>query len=208
MINYAKIKTATDIVWDNGKLFDGFLLLGLMQTKDFWNERGAFEVIPGSLSYQKLPLWNMLRISAGKLPESRCVVKNSAITPPGTYYLAFVYDPALRPVWGPTPPFTVTQDEQVITVPPLYVPLAGVPDYTKPVNEPYKLFFIDQTDGDDGNAGTFLKPWKTAANLNNYAPSRWNRVYRRNNSTAPWVDVSLQYPWFLDVPLENVSELP
>lgn len=125
----AKIVTAAEIQWSDGKPFDGYLWLGLRLPNNYNEPRlWAANVL------QKLPQFTKIPIVEGVLDTDSAVFFNEDLDPPNTTYFAYWFDQhdrLIAPTSGTAVGFSITADPHTITPPTLTVPsYAGATDPT------------------------------------------------------------------------------
>ena len=117
-----KIITTSNVTWDNGSLFSGYLVLGIALPRDAAGVRWANINLFGTS--QILPEWTVIPIVEGVLDNNTSIFPNSQLDPPNTKYVAYWYDNTWKLVYplpaGTIPAlFTVSGATYTITPPTL-----------------------------------------------------------------------------------------
>lgn len=107
MASISKINPATTFAWTDGTPFTGFLLFALIPPiiGDVVVSKFA---LGGVTPECRIPQFTIIPITAGRIGEDGALLYNSDISPPGTEYVAFIYDVSKRLIEGPSTPFTVS----------------------------------------------------------------------------------------------------
>ena len=85
-----KIVTSTPVVWSDGSLFSGYLLLGLaLPTDSLGAQWGQLNLYGTS---QRLPEWTVIPIVSGVVDSNTTVYPVTQIDPPNCRYAVYWYD--------------------------------------------------------------------------------------------------------------------
>lgn len=114
-------KPTGTVAWSNGSTFNGFALCGLKSMTGYSDTQ--FTLANSALN-NALPKSNFtkLQIIEGQYSQACGLIYNADINPPGTYYVAWVYDNSGEQIAGPSDPFqvstgTFTMPSFTLTVP-------------------------------------------------------------------------------------------
>lgn len=99
----------TTVIWSDGTLFNGFALISYVPATGgagTYTETDFGRTSPA----EQLPQFAMVPIIDGLYNTALGLYFNAEISPPGSTYIARIYDTTKRVIGGPTAPFTVTTD--------------------------------------------------------------------------------------------------
>ena len=112
-------KLSGTVTWEDGTLFNGFALVGLVFPNAGEDPWPALTIEPNS-PRQEIPTWTPVPITNGEFNSQVGVWFNADIDPPNTQYVIYYLDSSLKQVGVPSTEddfFVVTSDP---TVPPMY----------------------------------------------------------------------------------------
>jgi hypothetical protein len=114
----AKLSSATQVLWDSGEPFDGFVAIYIALPGD--HTLAALDNSYANL----IPLRTVIPIVEGVYNQNCSLYFNADIEPPNTQYVAYWYDATKKRIApsGDGTLFTVTADPHVLTPPTLTVP--------------------------------------------------------------------------------------
>ena len=115
-LSLSNITTASNVAWDTGDLFDGFLILKLIPPD------GRDNVVWEHTGFKAASRF-ILPIVAGVLSTAVEVPYNTDFTPPNSQYRDFWFDKTLTQIATGSGFFTITADPHSITVPTLTAPV-------------------------------------------------------------------------------------
>lgn len=121
-----KVSTATPVLWSNGNLFNGWLMLGIALPTGAAGSSFPSITLWGNMPPQPLPQWVMIPIVQGQLDQNTSVFQSIYLDPPGCKYVAYWLDTnknIIFPSGGATPAlFDIAQGSYVIQQPYLATP--------------------------------------------------------------------------------------
>lgn len=122
----ATITTSTPVIWSNGNLFNGWLLLGTALPTGATGTSYPSVTLWGNMPPQPLPQWIMIPIVGGVIDQNTTVFQSIYLDPPGCRYVAYWLDTnknTISPAGGASPSlFDITTASYVITQPYLLIP--------------------------------------------------------------------------------------
>lgn len=116
-----------EITWDDGSLFNGFGVVGLVLPTSGGVDWPELTIEPNT-PRQRLPLWATIPIVNGEFNNQVGLWFNADIDPPNTKYVIYYYDSSGKQVGVPTNSadfFTITAAETTPTMYTLVAPTAG-----------------------------------------------------------------------------------
>ena len=125
---YATVTLSTDMTWDDGTPFDGFLVFQVVMPAQAQLTGTNGNIISGSPTLAAsqpsvfVPLWHVLPVVGGRLASNARIWKNSAYNPRGTKYKLFAFDAYMTQltVTGISAGlFSVTTDTYTLTLSPV-----------------------------------------------------------------------------------------
>lgn len=116
--------SAGSVTWSDGSNFNGYALCGLKSMTGYTDTQ--FTLANTGLAKQ-LPRSNFtkLLIVEGQYQQNAGLIYNADINPPGTYYVAWIYDNSGEQIAGPSSAFQVTSNPFTMPSFTLTVPTVG-----------------------------------------------------------------------------------
>lgn len=122
----AHITTSTPVLWSNGNLYNGWLMLGVAMPTGASGNSYPSITLWGNMPPQPLPQWIMIPIVQGQIDQNTSVFQSPYLDPPGCRYVAYWLDTnknVIYPTSGTAPSlFDITTGSYVIQQPFLAIP--------------------------------------------------------------------------------------
>jgi len=117
-------KPTGTVTWSDGSNFNGFALCGL---KSMSGHADTDFTVGNAALANYLPRSNYTRllIEEGQFNQVASLIYNADINPPGTYYVAWIYDSSGKQIAGPSTAFQVSSGTFTIPSLTLTVPTVG-----------------------------------------------------------------------------------
>ena len=117
---YATVTLSTDMTWDDGTPFDGFLVFQVVMPAQAQLTGTNGNIISGSPTLAAsqpsvfVPLWHVLPVVGGRLASNARIWKNSAYNPRGTKYKLFAFDAYMTHIRDGKVVWSATEEEELI----------------------------------------------------------------------------------------------
>lgn len=123
---HANLSVSAPVEWSNGEPFTGYVWLGLTLPTGYTSPAVRF-----TTRTQPIPRFTKVHVVSGVVDQNAQVLWNADITPPGTTYRTYFFDPQnvlIAPGSGSATAFSVATSTHVLTVPTLTPPaISSIP---------------------------------------------------------------------------------